>query len=180
MYVQNDQRVMGIILRYVCWGTHCPPPPPPARGPWWLTARPAYPLGLGKRRGGGVPPNPLGWDPPPLQPLKWFNTPQGHIPPGSHPRAPGTPSEPGTSEHWKWTPRIFRTSICSQRIFYSCRAAAASEEACIDMCQCTCVLLVPAGTEGKCKRPPSVQHCTSCLQSCSCFGRVAAPIKHIL
>ena len=28
VYVQNDQRVMGIILRYVCWGTHCPPPPP--------------------------------------------------------------------------------------------------------------------------------------------------------
>ena len=25
MYIQNDQRVMGIILRYVC----CPPPPPP-------------------------------------------------------------------------------------------------------------------------------------------------------
>ena len=22
LYVQNDQRVMGIILRYVCWGTH--------------------------------------------------------------------------------------------------------------------------------------------------------------
>ena len=22
VYVQNDQRVMGIMLRYVCWGTH--------------------------------------------------------------------------------------------------------------------------------------------------------------
>ena len=22
VYVQNDQRVMGIILRYVCWGTY--------------------------------------------------------------------------------------------------------------------------------------------------------------
>ena len=22
VYIQNDQRVMGIILRYVCWGTH--------------------------------------------------------------------------------------------------------------------------------------------------------------
>ena len=21
VYVQNDQRIMGIILRYVCWGT---------------------------------------------------------------------------------------------------------------------------------------------------------------
>ena len=29
VYIQNDQRVMGIILRYVCWGTHRPPPPPP-------------------------------------------------------------------------------------------------------------------------------------------------------
>ena len=27
VYIQNDQRVMGIILRYVCWGTHRPPPP---------------------------------------------------------------------------------------------------------------------------------------------------------
>ena len=26
VYIQNDQRVMGIILRYVCWS---PPPPPP-------------------------------------------------------------------------------------------------------------------------------------------------------
>ena len=25
---ENDQRVMGIILRYACWGTHRPPPPP--------------------------------------------------------------------------------------------------------------------------------------------------------
>ena len=22
VYAQNDQRIMGIILRYVCWGTH--------------------------------------------------------------------------------------------------------------------------------------------------------------
>ena len=22
VYVQNDQRAMGIILRFVCWGTH--------------------------------------------------------------------------------------------------------------------------------------------------------------
>ena len=27
VYVPNDQRVMGIILRYVCWGTHGPPTP---------------------------------------------------------------------------------------------------------------------------------------------------------
>ena len=26
--IQNDQCVMGISVRYVCWGTHRPPPPP--------------------------------------------------------------------------------------------------------------------------------------------------------
>ena len=51
VYVQNDQRVMGIILRCVCFGV----PPPPARGPWWLTARPAYP-GLGQRSPPSPPP----------------------------------------------------------------------------------------------------------------------------
>ena len=25
VYVPNDQHVMGIIVRYVCWGTHEPP-----------------------------------------------------------------------------------------------------------------------------------------------------------
>ena len=25
VYVRNDERVMGIILRYVCWGTHQAP-----------------------------------------------------------------------------------------------------------------------------------------------------------
>ena len=55
-----------------------PTPPPPARGPWRPTGRPTYLLGLGQRRvGGGTPP--------PFQSLKWFNTPRGHIPPGSHP-----------------------------------------------------------------------------------------------
>ena len=48
VYVQTDQRVSRIILRYVCWGTHRPPsplrtpaadrpthlpPPPPSRPP---------------------------------------------------------------------------------------------------------------------------------------------------
>ena len=28
VYVQNDQRATGIILRYVCWGIRGPPPPP--------------------------------------------------------------------------------------------------------------------------------------------------------
>ena len=35
VYVQNDQRVTGIILRHECWGTHRPParkPPPPPQG----------------------------------------------------------------------------------------------------------------------------------------------------
>ena len=39
--VQNDQRVMGIIMRYVCWGT--PPPPRPSWGAWQLTGQPTYP-----------------------------------------------------------------------------------------------------------------------------------------
>ena len=26
--IQNDQRVMGIVLKCACWGTHRPPPPP--------------------------------------------------------------------------------------------------------------------------------------------------------
>ena len=26
VYIHNDQRVMGIILRYVCWGGHRQPP----------------------------------------------------------------------------------------------------------------------------------------------------------
>ena len=54
IYIQNDQRVMGIILRCVCWGTHRPPP-----GARWLTARPADPQGLGQPRGGGAPPPPF-------------------------------------------------------------------------------------------------------------------------
>ena len=33
VYVPNDQRVMGIIWRYVRWGTHGPPPPPPPGTP---------------------------------------------------------------------------------------------------------------------------------------------------
>ena len=46
VYIQNDQRVMGIILRYVCWGT----PPPPPRSPA------ADPQGFGQRRGVEDPP----------------------------------------------------------------------------------------------------------------------------
>ena len=38
VYVQNDQRVMGIILRYLCWFTHRPP-----WGARRLTGRPTYP-----------------------------------------------------------------------------------------------------------------------------------------
>ena len=41
VYVQNDQHVMGIILRNVCWGVTDPPPP---WGPRQLTARPPPPL----------------------------------------------------------------------------------------------------------------------------------------
>ena len=31
VYIQNDKRVMGIILRYVCWDT---PPPPGSPAVW--------------------------------------------------------------------------------------------------------------------------------------------------
>ena len=41
VYVQNDQRVMGIILRYVCWGTHRYPPGAPAAD--WPTPPPPDP-----------------------------------------------------------------------------------------------------------------------------------------
>ena len=41
VYVQNDQRVMGFILRYACWGSHGPPPA--TGGPRRLTGRPTYP-----------------------------------------------------------------------------------------------------------------------------------------
>ena len=50
VYVPNDQRIMGIILRYVCWSTHRPPlgipapdqpthPPPPLQTPKSFRAR---------------------------------------------------------------------------------------------------------------------------------------------
>ena len=55
VHIQNEQRVMGIILRYVCWGTHRPPPP---LGSPALTARPADPQGLGQPRGGERSPPP--------------------------------------------------------------------------------------------------------------------------
>ena len=53
-HIQNDQRVMGKILRYVCWGTHRPPPPPPGSlAADRLTRRPPR---FGSTRGRGVPP----------------------------------------------------------------------------------------------------------------------------
>ena len=49
VYIQNDQRVMGIILRYVWWGTHRPPPP---RSP--AVDRPTRrPSRFGSTKGGG-------------------------------------------------------------------------------------------------------------------------------
>ena len=69
VYVQNDHRVMGIILRYVCWGT-----PPPPRGIRRLTAPSTDPQGWGQqRRGGG------GGAPPHYKPQKGF-TPLGVTP----------------------------------------------------------------------------------------------------
>ena len=90
VYIQNDQHVMGIILRYVCWGTHRPPPPlgsPAADDP---THRPPR-FGSTKAGGeGGLPP-PFGGEcpPPPLQPLKRLNTPRGQTLAGCSPRATG-------------------------------------------------------------------------------------------
>ena len=76
VHIQNDQRVMGIILRYVCWGTHRPPPGGPAADR--PTRRP--PRFGSTKGGGGVPP------PPPLQPPKLSNTPRGHTLAGASPR----------------------------------------------------------------------------------------------
>ena len=45
--VPKSSRVMGIILRYVCWGTHGPPPPPgtpAADQPTHLPSPPPPPL----------------------------------------------------------------------------------------------------------------------------------------
>ena len=68
---------MGIILRYVCWGTHRPPPGGPAADR--PTRRPPR---FGSTKGGGRGP-----PPPPLQPPKLSNTPRGHTLAGASPRA---------------------------------------------------------------------------------------------
>ena len=48
---QNDQRIVGIILGHVCWGTSGPPPPPPNLLRWPVGgARPVSP----EVGGGGV------------------------------------------------------------------------------------------------------------------------------
>ena len=52
VYIQNDERVMGIVLRYVFLGY--PPTPSPPGGAWQLTTRPAD-LGSTKGGGGGPP-----------------------------------------------------------------------------------------------------------------------------
>ena len=67
---------MGIILRYVCWGTPLPLPPGTL-----VADRPTLlPPRLGSTK---PPPSPHGGGGAPLQPLKWFNTLWGPIPPGS-------------------------------------------------------------------------------------------------
>ena len=59
VHIQNDQRVMGIILRYVCWGTHRPPPPPGSPAADHATrGAPRF----GSTKGGGE------WSPPPYSP----------------------------------------------------------------------------------------------------------------
>ena len=58
VYIQNDQRVMGIVLRYVCWGTHRPPAwSPAAHRP---TRRPPR---FGSTKGGGRGPPPPPYSP---------------------------------------------------------------------------------------------------------------------
>ena len=37
VYIQNEQRVTGIILRYVCWGIPPPPREPGGLGQWGST-----------------------------------------------------------------------------------------------------------------------------------------------
>ena len=78
VHIQNDQCVMGIILRYLCWGTHRPPPPP-LGGPA-ADRPPRRPPTFGSTKGGG------GVPPPPLQPPKLSNTPRGHTLAGGRPR----------------------------------------------------------------------------------------------
>ena len=75
VYIQNDQRVMGIILRYVFWGTHRAPPGGPAADR--PTRRP--PRFGSTKEGGRVPP-------PPTAPQR-SHTPWGHTLAGSRPRA---------------------------------------------------------------------------------------------
>ena len=53
VHIQNDQCVMGVILRYLSWGTHRPPPGGPAAD------RPTRrPLRFGSTKGGGRAPSP--------------------------------------------------------------------------------------------------------------------------
>ena len=77
VHIQNDQRVMGIILRYVCWGTHRPPPGGPAADR--PTRRPPR---FGSTMGGGAPPPPPfgGGSPPPPTASQTVEHPSGsHI-----------------------------------------------------------------------------------------------------
>ena len=74
VYIQNDQRVMGIILRYVCWGYPPDPPPPPAPGSPAADRPTRRPSRFGSTRGQ-----------PPLQPLKRLHTPWGHALAGGSP-----------------------------------------------------------------------------------------------
>ena len=75
VYIQNDQRVMGIIL--VCMLGYPPPPPPGSLAADRPTRRPPR---LGSTKGEGDPP-------PPLEPLKQLNTPRGRTLAGAPPVA---------------------------------------------------------------------------------------------
>ena len=99
VYIQNHPRVMGIILKYVCWGTHLPPPPPPPPGTPAADCPTLQPPRFGSTKGrggggGGFPPpsttpetveHPLGSNP------GWEQPPCGDAPPSVVPKT--VPSE---------------------------------------------------------------------------------------
>ena len=95
---------MGIILRYVCWGTHRPPPPPGSLAADRPTRRPPR---FGSTKGGGR-------GPPPLQPPKLSHTPRGHTLAGG-PRGGGLRlyrMVPTANQHYGTPPPPCFTAMC--------------------------------------------------------------------
>ena len=81
VYVPNDQRFMGIMLTYVCWGTHRhlpPPPPEPQKGPGFEQAAPPWDEPTCWGFGGPVPFHTMP-PPPPLPPPVQATVPRGRF-----------------------------------------------------------------------------------------------------